>query len=540
MSGAAIRSLALALACGFLADHARAGSPELNVGPVAGGVLGTSNAAAESGETAVTRDGAPEPDDTLSVEYPVFGVASHFMAQVYVAPSERAQVYGYVRRGAGLRLRPGVSGPGCDTQWHAVFGGGYVCAGRGVSLELDPASITAPAPPMQYQALPYAYAKLNLVDGLMYARPPTAEEEREVAASIAQARKLGLEPTPVAKMPPPAPKKPAAKALAPTPSPITLKLLKGNPKALAAAKAALAKKALTPKPPERPVVPPKPLSQLKALPDIVRMLLQPGFYVSLDESAAVTELDFVRTVRGDFLRLPTQDRVRASAWQGSLLPERPQGPLALVSQPNATSFQRNVLTGELTPAEPLRPLDAVELGDEVIVRKGKRFLVTLDGRIVADSALRLLPLPNRPQLVPSRARWIEVNLEQQTLVAYEGERPVYATLVSSGKAGYETPVGVYRIQSKHVSTTMDGEAFGDEEAYSIEDVPWVMYFSGSIALHAAFWHEKFGRPRSHGCVNLAPLDARWLFEWAGPRLPAGFHGILSTAERPGTFVVVTR
>jgi lipoprotein-anchoring transpeptidase ErfK/SrfK len=65
-----------------------------------------------------------------------------------------------------------------------------------------------------------------------------------------------------------------------------------------------------------------------------------------------------------------------------------------------------------------------------------------------------------------------------------------------------------------------------------------MYFSGSVALHAAFWHEKFGRVRSHGCVNLAPMDAHWLFDWAGPRLPVGWHGVLSTAEQPGTFVVI--
>jgi lipoprotein-anchoring transpeptidase ErfK/SrfK len=153
------------------------------------------------------------------------------------------------------------------------------------------------------------------------------------------------------------------------------------------------------------------------------------------------------------------------------------------------------------------------------------------------NALTLIPHTQRPAFVPSSARYIAVQLSSQTLVAYEGERPVYATLVSTGKAGFETPTGIYRIQHKHISATMDGEV--GAESYRIEDVPWTMYFSGSLALHAAFWHQGFGRVRSHGCVNLAPLDAHWLFDWATPTLPPGFHGVNTTRENPGTFVVIT-
>jgi lipoprotein-anchoring transpeptidase ErfK/SrfK len=141
--------------------------------------------------------------------------------------------------------------------------------------------------------------------------------------------------------------------------------------------------------------------------------------------------------------------------------------------------------------------------------------------------------------VPSRARYIAVQLSTQTLVAYDGPTPVFATLVSTGKPEHETPTGIYRIQQKHVSATMDAEATGADDAYSIEDVPWTMYFSRGLALHAAFWHEGFGRVHSHGCVNIAPLDARWLFEWTAPNLPVGFHGVFATRENPGTFVVIT-
>jgi hypothetical protein len=77
------------------------------------------------------------------------------------------------------------------------------------------------------------------------------------------------------------------------------------------------------------------------------------------------------------------------------------------------------------------------------------------------------------------------------------------------------------------------------EAYSIEDVPWTMYFEGSFALHAALWHDQFGRPRSHGCVNLAPADARWLFQWTGPVLPPGWHGVVASSRRQGSWVHIT-
>ena len=84
---------------------------------------------------------------------------------------------------------------------------------------------------------------------------------------------------------------------------------------------------------------------------------------------------------------------------------------------------------------------------------------------------------------------------------------------------------------------MDGDVASDGP-YSIEDVPWIMYYSGSYALHGAFWHNNFGRTRSHGCTNLAPQDAKALFGWTEPRMPDNWHGVWATPERPGTRVVV--
>jgi lipoprotein-anchoring transpeptidase ErfK/SrfK len=140
-------------------------------------------------------------------------------------------------------------------------------------------------------------------------------------------------------------------------------------------------------------------------------------------------------------------------------------------------------------------------------------------------------------------RWIDVELASQTLVAYEGPQPVYATLVSAGKgpAGSDTatPPGVHRIWVKLLSTDMGNLRNEDaDDHYSIEDVPYVQFFDKAVALHGAFWHHDFGHVHSHGCVNLAPVDARWLFVFTAPHLVSGWSATMPVPFEKGTAVRV--
>ncbi len=140
-------------------------------------------------------------------------------------------------------------------------------------------------------------------------------------------------------------------------------------------------------------------------------------------------------------------------------------------------------------------------------------------------------------------RWVDVDLATQTLVAYDGAKPVYATLISSGRgpAGSETatPTGVHRVWVKLGTTNMDNLERDDaEQHYSIEDVPYAQFFDKAVALHGAFWHKDFGRVHSHGCVNLAPRDAQWLFDFTLPHLPAGWSAVLPTPLERGTAIRV--
>ncbi len=112
-------------------------------------------------------------------------------------------------------------------------------------------------------------------------------------------------------------------------------------------------------------------------------------------------------------------------------------------------------------------------------------------------------------------RWIEVNLEQQTLAVYDERQLVFAALISSGVPGAWTQPGVFQIYLAKEVETMSGSFTTDRsDYYYLEDVPWTMYFDQSRALHGAYWHNGFGVPRSRGCVNLSPGDAQWIFNWA--------------------------
>ena len=157
---------------------------------------------------------------------------------------------------------------------------------------------------------------------------------------------------------------------------------------------------------------------------------------------------------------------------------------------------------------------------------------TKDGTYISDhDSSRMDPPKKLPGWATAGEKWIDININKQTLVAYEGTKAVFATLVSTGEAGLGDPKtsksttrGIFRIHTKHISATMDSNVVGEE--FELRDIPYVQYFQDGYALHAAYWHDGFGQPRSHGCINLSPEDARRLFQWTDPPVPAGWHGVM--------------
>lgn len=458
----------------------------------------------EQGEDELPVDGVEQAsrdvalsDEALDARYPLYGVVFHALGQVFEKPDTHSFVIGLMRRGTTLRasepIKTAMKGHGCDGTWHELWTRGYVCRGLGFQLGRTPQTFTpSPAPAALYDAVPYPYAKNTAKVALQYFRIPSPSEQAESEASFAAMQALIAEQA-------------AAQAASP---------LAAKPDASAQASAP---------------------TDAAQLPPLVRMAMAPGFYVSVDGIEQAGDRTFARTVRGAYVETKTLSDVALPKPAGGVLGAGETLPLGIVYREGAKVSERDA-AGQLVTKTTLSRYTRVPLAPGGPVDTVGS-LLTRTGELVQGSKLRRIERVVRPALVPKNARLIHVRLAEQTLVAYEGERPVFATLVSSGKEGFETPTGLFRIHAKHVSTTMDGLA-GEQDEYSIEDVPWTMYFQGSYALHAAFWHDKFGNTRSHGCVNLSPADARWLFEWATPTLPSGFHAAMATRDNPGTYVLI--
>jgi lipoprotein-anchoring transpeptidase ErfK/SrfK len=145
--------------------------------------------------------------------------------------------------------------------------------------------------------------------------------------------------------------------------------------------------------------------------------------------------------------------------------------------------------------------------------------------------------------------WIEIAALSGWLVAYEDDRPVFATLISAGKLGAvkpgsgqpqppaTTPLGSYRIRTKYLTTTLVSD-LDDGTDFIHAEVPWSQHFYDKYLLHTAYWHDAWGEGRSGGCVNLSPIDAQWLFGWTDPKIPEGWHAYRTADDDPATVVVI--
>ncbi len=259
--------------------------------------------------------------------------------------------------------------------------------------------------------------------------------------------------------------------------------------------------------------------------------LDGDYFVAIDGEVSHDGRSYVRTIAGEYVDASVIVETAHTELRGAMLGAGRRLPLAFVIDPGVETFR-------VTP-EGLEPFGVAEKYARFAVagtleRQGEAFVVGPGDVALARTSIRIARRAARPSGVGPEERWVNVDVAEQTLVAYEGDRPVFATLVSSGKEGYDTPAGTFRIRHKYVSITMSGAVPG-EDVYDVEEVPWTMYYDGSYALHGAYWHDTFGRVRSHGCTNMSPVDARWLFRFTSPKLPRGWHGIRAN----GTVVVVS-
>jgi hypothetical protein len=210
---------------------------------------------------------------------------------------------------------------------------------------------------------------------------------------------------------------------------------------------------------------------------------------------------------------------RFSRWQGEVLNAQTHLPFGWVTPTKAPIYAApgGAKVDTTVARTRLDILEEQSIGSARWLRIG-------EGRWMKEAHLNEVRKIERPTGTGSHPQWFDVDLGEQVVVAYQNDLPVYATLTASGHQPNHTPRGNYPIWGKGTSVTMKSQEY-DDIPYYVNRVPWVMFFQAHNALHGAYWHDQFGRTKSHGCVNLAPADAHYLFEWLEPRLPAGWTAI---------------
>lgn len=222
--------------------------------------------------------------------------------------------------------------------------------------------------------------------------------------------------------------------------------------------------------------------------------------------------------------------VRPSSFSGVYLASQPSYPFAWVlGNVRPSSYPGGPGDPELSI---LHRYDRVNIYSAERVDGSLWYLID-SNQWVRQWYVAVVDINSPPAGVAFGEKWIEVDLYEQTLAAYEGDRMVYATLISSGLPQWETRRGLFRIHMKVEMAKMSGQP-GKPDYYYLEDVPWTMYFDYEIGLHGAYWHDRFGYRHSHGCVNLPPTAAQWLYQWTAPHVPEGVNRYWAT----GTWVWV--
>jgi len=251
-------------------------------------------------------------------------------------------------------------------------------------------------------------------------------------------------------------------------------------------------------------------SPADSLPSVITHTLGKGLiFVNVIKTVQQGDQTFAQIRQGDYLRASDLKAVTPTDFRGATFSAPPAYPVGWVVLNTRPSLQ----PGAAPPPGPaLTRRTLVQIYATQHVGAWDWYLIGpqqwVDQRTVARVDVN--PPPEGVS-----GKWIQVNLFEQTLAAYEDNRLVFATLVSSGLDKWPTRPGLFHIYLRLETDRMAGSYEPDKsDYYYLETVPWVMYFDGQRALHGEYWHDQLGFKRSHGCVNMAPLDARWLFNWA--------------------------
>jgi hypothetical protein len=251
-----------------------------------------------------------------------------------------------------------------------------------------------------------------------------------------------------------------------------------------------------------------PLEALAGLSPLRR--LEKGFvFVSVLGTATVGGAEFYQVNRSEYMRAEAVGDARPSGFAGLSLAASPPAPVGwLINTLQVSGAPGSAPAPEAPYAvryQSFQRLSAQRVGEW-------DWYEIAPGQWVEQRNVALVQ-PHPPPGAPPDV--IAVDTYEQSLGVYRGGGLVFATLVSSGSRAFPTRPGTFQVWAKFTHGRMTGAYFDDRrDYYYLEDVPWILYYDGDRALHGAYWHDNFGVKSSHGCVNLSPRDARWLFDFA--------------------------
>ena len=535
----------------------------------------------------IITDIVPEDSENL------YGMVDWSAANIYAKPDFLSDRIGYFRRGMTILLGERVDpanpkSPKCVHGWYRILdGAGYICANKGFQISTVLLKLPDQVnPPTTDEVLPYRYGHIMVSLTPLYDKIPTVEEESMVAAWIEEKKKELAKEKKLKELEKLEEERAKLKAALKAAREEEEERLSRKTEEQKEGEDAAAKEAAPAGDVDKPAAVDEPgeagkeqaaaagtketlegvagetgqeaaeaeeaegeeeEEEKEAIPfAFVSAVLMRGFYLSLDSEVVERGVKWYRTTRGKVVRYEPVYTVNPSTYHGYQLPPDVSFPVGLVLRKDIFGRQWNSTGKHIVKNKDIvfEKFFGFPIYKNVINNGKLYYQIDEEGQtfILSWSAMVLKKPVQRPDEVPEGSKWIHVDISDQTLTAYEGDKPAFVTLISSGKEKkdpeYATPRGLYWIIAKNVTATMENLALEDE-AYSIEDVPWTMYFYKSYALHGAFWHRSFGNPRSHGCVNLSPADARWVFYWSDPQLPLGWHGVFATAKNQGTAVYIT-
>ncbi|APR76937.1 Hypothetical protein A7982_02284 [Minicystis rosea] len=439
---------------------------------------------------------------------------------VYDRPSPEGKKIGELRIGSSVaRSREPYGTEECKGGWYAVRPRGFVCVGPGASLDPGMEARGIPARPDLAKPLPYRYARARTENVPLYARAPSAAE---MAASEPDLRKilgraedkdaLGAAANDVPLDPRGVPTGPAV-------------LLPGGEgiadgKRSASAFFQFGMDALPP--------------AFAPAADSVKIGgLKKGSGVavagSLGVDAGTAARRFGVTADGRLVPIDRMKPILGSTWHGIDL-DKVGLPVAFVHKLGVHGY--SLAKGKATEHEDeVERRAAIPLSGKFRTVEGVRYEETRDGTWMRSKDIVVVVKRHKfPDFAKGGQKWLDVSVATQTLTAYEGTKPIYATLITTGRDQLKDPAtsastarGTFKVLAKHVTRTLDPREV--QGAFDVADAPWVMEFEPGHALTGMYWGEGVGEASTFHAVGLTPIDARRLWTWSDPQLPEGWHAV---------------